>query len=191
MPPVSTELPEKLGAFYEHWASLPKDGLVPSLREFLGRPSPEFQPYCAIYDVVDGGKSLPLRLFGTGLVSFNGGDLTGKDFLMSAEPELRDTITYTVRKQIEHPCGRTDIREVASSSGKSVETHSLSLPLGTDEGKPPSVVLFLDYKETIGYGETLGAVLEMSSIRWVDIGAGVPEDEAMAGYKAAGLTPFA
>lgn len=187
---MSTELPDKLKDFYNHWAGLPRDGLVPSLREFLGHPSPEFQPYVAIYDVVDNAASLPLRLFGTGLVSFNGGDLTGKDFLLSAEPELRDTISYTVRKQLEHPCGRTDIREVSSSSGKSVETQSLSLPLETEDGRPPSIVLFLNYRDTIGYGETLGAVLEISSIRWVDIGAGVPEDDAFGTTIASGPSPF-
>lgn len=74
---MSSALPEKLKAFYDHWAALPKEGFVPSLRDFLGNPSPEFQPYVAIYDVIDNGASLPLRLFGTGLVSFNGGDLTG------------------------------------------------------------------------------------------------------------------
>lgn len=110
---------------------------------------------------------------------------------MSAQPELRDTISYTVRKQIEHPCGRTDIREIASSLGKSVETHSLSLPLKTNDDKAPSIVLYLDYKETIGYGETLGAVLGIDSIRWVDIGAGVPDDDALLGVGATGLSPFA
>lgn len=187
---MSAELPEKLKEFYDHWAGLPREGLVPSLSEFLGNPSPEFQPYVAIYDVVDNAASLPLRLFGTGLVSFNGGDLTGKDFLMSAEPNLRETISYTVRKQVEQPCGRTDVREVASSSGKSVETQSLSLPLLTGDGKPPSIVLFLNYMHTIGYGETLGAVIEISDIRWVDIGAGIPEDNSTGTTAAAGLSPF-
>lgn len=174
---MSKELPDKLKAFYDHWAGLPKEGLVPSLREFLGQPSPEFQPYVAIYDVEDGGKRLPLRLFGTGLVSFNGGDLTGQDFLMSAQPELRETISYTARTQIEFPCGRTDLRRLSTTQGKNVETQALSLPLTTGEGKPPSIVLYLNYKETVGYGETLESMMEMRGIRWVDIGAGVPEKE--------------
>lgn len=174
---MSTELPEKLKEFYAHWASLPKEGLVPSLRDFLGTPSPEFQPYCAIYDVVDGGKSLPLRLFGTGLVSFNGGDLTGKDFLMSAEPELRGTLSYTARTQVEFPCGRTDLRRLATTQGKNVDTEALSLPLVTAAGKPASIVLYLNYQETVVYGETLESMMEMRGIRWVDVGAGVPDDE--------------
>lgn len=174
---MSTALPEKLKEFYDHWASLPKEGLVPSLREFLSLPSPEFQPYCAIYDVIDGGKRLPLRLFGTGLVSFNGGDLTGKDFLMSAEPELRDTISYTARTQVEFPCGRTDLRRLSTTQGKNVETEALSLPLATGEGKPPCIVLYLQYNETVGYGETLESMMEMRGIRWVDVGAGVPDQE--------------
>lgn len=174
---MGTELPDKPKAFFDHWASLRTDGLVPTLRAFLDHPSPAFQPFVAIYDVCDDGQRLPLRLFGTGLVEFNGSELTGEDFLLSAEPELREIISFTARMQVSHPCGRTDLRKVASTKGNYVETDALSLPLLTDDSKEPSIVLFLNHRATLGYGETLGSVLSIENIRWVDIGAGIPDVE--------------
>ena len=177
---VGVELSDKPKAFFEHWCSLRTEGLIPTLRAFLDHPSPEFQPYVAIYDVCDNGQRLPLRLFGTGLVEFNGSELTGADFLMSAEPELRPIISFTAKMQVEHPCGRTDLRKVASSKGKYVETDALSLPLLTEDDKAPSIVLFLNHRATLGHGETLGSVLSIEDIRWVDVGAGVPDVDPSA-----------
>ncbi len=172
---VSVELTGKPKAFFDHWASLRTEGSVPTLRDFLDRPSPEFQPYVAIYDVCDDGQRLPLRLFGTGLVDFMGSEITGKDFLMSAEPDLRPIISFTAKMQVEHPCGRTDLRKVASSKGAYVETDALSLPLLTEGDRAPSIVLYLNHRETMGHGETLGSVLSIEGIRWVNVGAGVPD----------------
>jgi hypothetical protein len=48
----------------DHWASLPKDGLVPLLRGYLDRPNPKFQPHATIVDVFPGQGMQP-RLIGT------------------------------------------------------------------------------------------------------------------------------
>ncbi len=79
--------------FFEHWQSLPKDGLAPTSETFLDQAHPAYAPMICVLEHAD--TDLIVRLMGTGLVERWGMDRTGKKAIEHEDPKVRDAFSGT------------------------------------------------------------------------------------------------
>jgi len=168
--------PYKLVAeFIDHWASLPKEGLVPLLRDYLDRPIPKFQPHVTIVDVFPDGSMKP-RLIGTARADLYGMQVGEIQSSQAYVPELRAPIRETAHLCVAHPCGFCSIRVIKTGMDLTLEAAAVVLPLkleSTDLG------CFVHYQSILGtddYEESKHMVIGIKDPHWVDLGAGTPDE---------------
>jgi len=156
-----------------HWRSIPKSGLVPSLRDYLERPNPITQPWTLIIDIEDHG--FPTRLFGTGLAELVGGDLTHTDHLLLFPEAQRARSLLRHKLLTSHPCGMESVAQAQTLKGLVAEMIGLALPLSRDDGGH-SVVRVIQVTENLGYSDKVATVTAVDpKMQWIDIGYGVPD----------------
>ncbi len=164
---------DRLEAFFAHWRSIPRAGLVPSLRDYLDVPRPDIQPWTIILDIEAHG--LPVRLFGTALTELMGLDGTGHDYTLAvresrrAQVLARDTLCTT------HPCGLRLGMQAVTQKGRAFINTVLVLPVM----RGPNSFSIIRVSDVGAFVDELDPVHPLSishytQAEWVDIGAGVP-----------------
>jgi PAS domain len=148
---------------------------MPTLRGFLDAPPFRLQSEVAIVDVV-GPMDMRFRLFGTGLSSLSGVDLTGSDVLSNFHPTARAAAARNAWAAVTTPCGYFVRRDHQRSPFK---THAVAvgLPLLHEQSGRVCLVVFnstIDKAVDTGRAEANATVTAVSLIRWIDIGAGTP-----------------
>lgn len=162
--------------FIAHWRSLIKDGLAPSLQDFLGLPNPLFQPFVVLLDVVS-STEVNIRLMGTGVVQLTGQELTKTNSLDMYAPHLRQQAGRNCVAMVKQPCGEMSERLVTKAGGLMTPVSRVALPLVCKTGQG-CLVAFIDARESVGEGQSMSVVHEIRSSEWIDIGAGVPDHAA-------------
>lgn len=166
--------PYKLVAeFIDHWAALPKDGLVPLLADYLDRPAPKFQPHVTIVDVFPNQDMSP-RLIGTARADLHGMSVGEPQTHLIYAPELRDPIRQTAYLCVTHPCGFCSIRVVRSETGTVREAAAVVLPLFLKDSEAQCIVHYQSVLGTDDYEESSHLVTAIKDPHWLDIGGGVP-----------------
>lgn len=158
--------------FISHWLSLKKDGLVPSIQEFLDRPHPELQPFIALLDVMS-EDVVNIRLMGTGIVQLTGRELTKTNVLEIYTPQLRKKVGRACMAMVTKPCGQMTERLVNTASGLVVPATTATLPVLCKSGLG-CLAAFTNTRESVATGDTMSVVEDILSTEWIDIGAGVP-----------------
>lgn len=167
-------------SFFAHWQSLRVGDALPTLKDYLGKPHPLLQPNTAIKDVVEPGY-LRVRLFGTHLVDVFGVDVTGQNLMVFAGSEAMAAELWLYQHAVAtHPAGLGSVKLAATASGRSISFEDVELPLTPFPGGPPCMVCCLGFVEVIDYKDAMFKLLKHTSIRWFDIGWGVPAYGAQA-----------
>lgn len=171
-----TAIPCDVEVFLKHWQSVGKTGLMPTLGDFLDAPPFKHQSDVAIADVLS-ATEMRFRLFGTGLSTIAGQDLTGSDVLSHFHPEAGAEASRLAWSAMTVPCGyfvRREMRRGAYETG----AVGIGLPLLHEKTGRPCLVGFSSVMskttDVIG-GEESPFVRATELIRWIDIGAGTPE----------------
>ncbi|MSO72235.1 MAG: PAS domain-containing protein [Rhodospirillaceae bacterium] len=162
--------------FIAHWRAIQKEGLVPGPRAFLDAPPFRLQSEVVIYDV-HGPTDIRLRLFGSGLSTIVGRELTGSDMLQHFRPKARAEAGRIVWCAVSKPCGF--IRRLEMSRGAVVTSAlSVGLPVRQELSGRMGVVAFVSRMDrTVEYtiAQESPFLSGVKLMQWVDIGAGVPE----------------
>ncbi len=173
--PACPPIPADVDAFLQHWLSLGKRGLVPTLRAYLDAPPFKLQSEVAIVDVIS-PTDMRFRLFGTGLSVLAGNDLTGADVLSNFHPRARSEASRIAWTATQTPCGyiiRRDMRR------ETVDTSAfgIAMPLLHEQSGQIGLVGFssiLDKTNDIHLSGGYQFVHTVQLIQWINIGAGMP-----------------
>ena len=172
----SLPVPSDIEEFLQHWQGVTKAGLIPGLRDFLNVRAFKLQSEVAIVDVV-GPTEMRFRLFGTGLSSIAGHDLTGTDVLSQFHPHARAEASRIAWTAVSRPCGYILHRTLRRGI---FETNAVGIGLPVLHEQSGKVGL-------VGFSSTLGKAFGVTDVgespfvnavdlmKWIDIGAGVPE----------------
>jgi hypothetical protein len=165
-------------SFLAHWQSLRVGDALPTLQDYLGKPHPLLQPNVAIKDAVAPGH-LNVRLFGTHLVEVAGVDATGQNLMVFAgSPAMADELWRYQSTVATHPVGLASVKLAATASGRTISFEDVELPLTPFPGGPPCLACCLGFVDLLDYKDKMFKLLKHTAIRWIDIGWGVPADDA-------------
>jgi hypothetical protein len=168
-------VPRDVEAFLKHWQAVPKTGLMPTLRAFLDARPFKHQSDVAIADIV-GPKEMRFRLFGSGLSTLAGVDLTGSDVLSNFHPDARTEASRMGWSAVTVPCGYIVHREMRRDAFETTAV-GIGLPLLHEKSGGPCIVGFSSIagKSTdIVHSERSPFVRAVELITWIDLGAGTP-----------------
>lgn len=178
---MTTFRTEHCRSFLAHWQSLRRGDALPTLKDFLGTPHTELQPNVAIKDVMEPGF-LRVRLFGTHLVDVAGMDLTGQNLIdFAGNDTMAKELWWYQCKVATHPVGLVSVKQAATASGRTISFEDVELPLTPFAGGPPCMACCFGFLEVIDYKDSMFKLLSHTTARWIDIGWGKPEAEAVAG----------
>ena len=184
LPQNVSVVPPDLDAFVLHWQKIGKVGLMPTLRGFLDAPPFKLQSEVAIVDVVS-PTDMRFRLFGTGLSSLSGHDLTGSDVLSNFHPTARAAAASNAWAAVTLPCGYFVRRDLRHGLFK---THAvgIGLPLLHEQSGRVCLVVFsstVDKSVDAGGGDGSPVVYNVSLMRWINIGAGTLDTGTQGGHQ--------
>jgi hypothetical protein len=167
--------PADIEAFFAHWRSAGRGGVLPSLADYLDLPPFARQKDTAIVDVAPDGE-MRYRLFGTGLSDLSGNDLTGSDVLSHFHPAARAEAERIVRTAASVPCGYLLRRQMRSGSHE-ITAEGIGLPLANLRSGRTCIVGFtsnIAKRTELAASDAKMFVTGVSLIRWIDVGAGAP-----------------
>jgi hypothetical protein len=168
--------PSDIKAFYRHWRSASATALVPTVGEFINLPVSEHQSNVALLDI-HSANDMRIRLFGTGLTEIAGTDLTGADLLSNIHPDAQAKAARMVWDAVTTPCGYL-MRRLLQRGVHQISATSIGLPLLREKSDVRSLVGFMSregYSDDINTSKASVYIREIKLLRWVDIGAGIPD----------------
>ncbi|NKB43492.1 MAG: hypothetical protein GKS03_04355 [Alphaproteobacteria bacterium] len=168
----SFQAPECRG-FYEHWQSLPKNGLAPTSETFLDAAHPVYAPSVYILEFSD--SDIIIRLMGTALVERWKKDRTGECFLTTQDSEVKKVFVINSSQIVNIPCGLRATNQFLLSTGQRVSTEAIALPLTAAHGRPLRFVSYSHMFEKPADDEKVGGWEDVVDQEWINLGAGVPE----------------
>lgn len=171
MPTFQTD---KCKGFFEHWLSLPKDGLEPTSETFLDTANPNYAPFVYILEFSNNG--LIIRLMGTALVERWKQDRTGQSFMINQDASVRKVFFENSANVVHVPCGLRATNRFKLGTGQRVSTEAITLPLATGPGRPERIVSFSQMFEHTSDKEAIGGWEGVVNHEWIDLGAGVPNE---------------
>lgn len=142
----------------------------------MNRPVFEHQSNVALVDI-HSKNDMRIRLFGTGLTEIAGTDLTGADLLSNIHPDAKAEATRIVWGAVTTPCGYP-MRRLLQRGVHEIRALTLGLPLRREKGDVRSLVGFMSregYTDEINTAKANVYIQEIKLVRWVDIGAGIPQ----------------
>lgn len=160
--------------FWQHWLSLRRSGeILPSLKTFLLNPNPKTQPNTLIVDMVSESELL-VRLFGTNLVKLGNVELTGKNLLEYATPQMALEMSELAGQQLSRPCGIHNLKLGQSASGLNSQLDIITLPVIPFENGPPCLVSCIELIDEIPPKDYVEQLWWYIKSEWIDLGEGVP-----------------
>jgi hypothetical protein len=170
-PPQNSVAVNLLDEFRSHWASIPREGLVPHLSDYLDRPNVNLQPWTIIADMTP--DKMPIRLFGTGIAEVMGHDFTGVDYLLAIEENSRRHVLERDRQCTTQPCGLRMDLTANTATQRSIQYNVMVLPIRR-AGDSFSLIHITAVEHARDWREMPAAVMTCERVTWIDIGAGVP-----------------
>ena len=155
--------------------SVPKTGLVPHLSDYLDHASPQVQPDIAIADVFPDGH-IKVRLYGTRRVKIFKNEWTGRNPLDAYSPDAaRDGVKATLTA-LRHPCGVTARNRFTNGGGPDLTSIATILPLANENAELSTFIHHLCFLDELSEDDEPQVVLSFEDIKFLDIGAGVPDE---------------
>lgn len=134
-----TMYPDYFRAFTKgYMASLSQDS-CPDYQDFMLQS--DIAPLLGTLTILDLQEPdiVRYRFCGSGVVDHTGMDLTGQNLLDLVPEEGRKDLYADMRAMVAQPCGNFSRHLDLYSSGRSMASESLSLPLGSKSGSPPGL----------------------------------------------------
>lgn len=154
-----TDLPEELKQVHKAWVEAKGSAIGPSLKTFdLFFIPLAHIPFSSITDYFAERDEFIVRFFGTGLVSIDGCEMTGKNLLETPHSGLRKTLEILFRKVVDEKCENFSEIQYDSTIGPQRLSISGRWPLSED-GKNVTGVLSVIYplKDTQNLHEIIGS----------------------------------
>ena len=167
------------------WSALPKRDLVPDRRSFDPMAIARILPVVSLLER-KGEDEWRFRLVGSELDRRWGRSLTGVRYRDIASPEAAAVVCREFAAVVEYPCASWSIRCVEYDSGRRAGIEALRLPLRGRDGR---LGLILSCSGDPGARPVHDAdrprtLLRVVRQRFIDIGAGVPEEPLANGAQA-------
>ncbi|WP_020591521.1 PAS domain-containing protein [Kiloniella laminariae] len=163
-------------AFFEHWQSLPREGLLPLRSSFLPERVPRLLSTLSIYELVS-RDFIKFRLIGTAIRERMGADMTGKNYLDFVDPARREKSGGSFWAVVEQPCAMRVISNHAMTSGRHMFLEVLMVPVENDMGANPVVLCQTNEINKPGKDEFHNPdglkLVTVSNREFIDIGAGL------------------
>jgi hypothetical protein len=123
----------KSAAFVDYWFSLPKQGLIPSRRDFDPcEQGPVLSSY-VIHQLVS-PELIRVHLAGTGVREQYGFETTGRNYLEFVDEWRRKVASRSLFLICEHPCGLLASLRSETRSGRIIKNESVGLPMRDNNG---------------------------------------------------------
>jgi hypothetical protein len=171
---VELPRPDSIEIFRSYWQSRIVSGLVPTLPDFLDQFEPTVAPWTMITDIEP--NTMPIRFFGTGMVSLIGTDMSGQDYDAVLPAQARGERFARAHSAVTHPCGLHTAIQVATKGGLTYELHAIALPLLRRAGGRCLAKFTCPVRSDHLTHAEGSRVLSLERVSWLDIGAGVPSD---------------
>ncbi|MFN4355392.1 PAS domain-containing protein [Parvibaculum sp.] len=134
-------------------------------------------PFLVIVEALE--NDIVFRLVGTGLAEHQGIDITGRRYSDFSRPDQVVRALARIRAAHAQPCGLRTIHTEEYARGIASEVEVAAFPLrGDDNGSPMMVMVVTPVGR--GISEKGGKALylkPLSSIDYIDLGNGIPDDE--------------
>jgi len=167
-----------LRAFDDHWAALPKTGLVPHRRDFQPERLGRALAHMVVHELVS-PTDIRLRIVGSVIGRAYDEEITGRNYLDMVPSERRTAAAEPFFLACGTPCGMyTRMRSVAWR-GLTMQRISLGYPVCDDLGvrwfyscstTEPSAAPDFDFAN-----DGVATVTEVLERRYIDIGGGTPD----------------
>ena len=159
-------------AFFDHWKSLRHGELVPTVENFLDRPSVQHAPQVFMVEV-EGDTMIP-RLHGTAIAARWSRDLTARKIHDDLDKGHLKELLANHRTVMAHPCGCYLLNEYVTASGGISRVRVIYLPLFSKPGRPPRVVGYTCELDSQLGDELFSDWHATMEAAWIDLGAGLP-----------------
>lgn len=160
-------------SFFNHWAELRGDALIPASEKFLDSPSPTYMSTSYICDMTDEGAIV--RFHGTELAERWGRDFTDHEIHEGRKPEFKERSLINMRQVVRRPCGYVVRLAFSTSSGRMLQSELIQLPLSVKPGRPPRLVCYAIKDAGYRSDEFIQLYIKTHEVDWIDLGAGVPD----------------
>ncbi|HEV2300676.1 MAG TPA: PAS domain-containing protein [Stellaceae bacterium] len=169
------------------WSALPKRDLVPDRQSFDPMAIAGILPVVSLVERA-GEEQWRFRLAGTELDRRWGRPLTGADYFTVVSAEAAAVVRREFAGIVEQPCGSWSIRCIEYESGRRVGMEALRLPLRARDGR---LGLILSCSgdlsgRSAGLTERPRMIVRVTRQRFIDVGAGLPSDNALGATAQAG-----
>lgn len=163
---------------YEYWLSLPRTGCLPVRSSVDPEALIDILPTIRILEWVPPDQ-LRVRLLGTGQVDRMGRDITGANYFDLLSEAGRKRSVRNTELMFSKPCGLLTLREERYENGDIDTVERLSLPLRHEERGTPHLIgtsaPLVEKKLDLDRGKRF-LDTPIISYRFIDIGAGIPEE---------------
>lgn len=164
-------------ALAEHWARIPKDGLVPRRTDLQPEAVPGLLPDMVMFDLVD-RENIRIRLAGTAVVARYGFDPTGTNYLNYIGEGLRMQSAMALWAMAETPCGMWGESEQVYEGDSRIRSEAIGFPLLNSDGEP-TILIFqqvaVQRPDILNTSEQELVDHRVLSRQFIDIGAGLPD----------------
>ncbi|KKJ78145.1 hypothetical protein WH95_02000 [Kiloniella litopenaei] len=163
---------------FDHWLSLPREGVLPLRSAFFPEKVPQILPSLIIYEMV-AKDFIRFRLAGTAVRERMGFDPTGENYLNYVADERKEKASQSFFSVVQQPCGMRVVSNHGMSTGRKMFLEVFMLPLENDMS--PNPIVLCQSNEIKPLGEEHfpdNARLENITIvrrDFIDIGAGVSD----------------
>ena len=167
-----------LQAFADHWAALPKTGLVPHRRDFHPEELGGALAHMVVHELVS-SDDIRLRIVGSMIGRAYDEEITGRNYLDMVPAERRAAAARPFFAVCAAPCGMYTRMRAVAWRGLTMQRVSLGYPVRDDGGvrwfyscstTEPSAEPDFDF-----CNDGVATVAEVLERRYLDIGAGVPD----------------
>jgi len=165
--------------FADYWISLPRDALVPDRQAFDPAAQRRILDHFVILEIVAADRIL-FRLAGTAEVERYGREVTGMNYLDFVDPERRPRAAEAFLHMADRPCGMLAVIHSTTRSGQKVVNEAIGFPMRDREGRTSLLYFQSNTVTQPGFRDPrqdrLDRHVRVSQRRFIDIGAGVPDD---------------
>ena len=176
---IQGEMNRTLLAAWQRWRG---DELLPCRGDMQLSEIVNLLPFLTIMEARSPDEFI-IRLIGTAISSVLGTELTGKNYLDLAAPEVRPLRAARMNRQLQQPCGSILTITYTARSELSLETEALALPMRPLDPRQPLQLLSLVVGINRSTPPNEVPVSNLSRLadefHFLDIGAGVPVDPVL------------
>lgn len=169
-------------AFQARWSDLRSPGtLVPKSSDIELTHFAEFLPLLIKVEANLAARTMPILLVGSLIREIVGKEFTGKNFLDFVESEDEELDWKSRLLEHDHPCGRYEIVTMNFPENQRLMGSLTSLPMIGSAGERFFLVFGepMEQPPLLERNQTAGTLSKTSDMVYFDIGAGIPELQAM------------